>query len=105
VRWRARYIIIMRMMDTTANVSTPGGTDTVTPLTITFATAREISGLGLTTLWGLARDRRIETVRVGRRTLITYRSLARLLLPEQTDESRRARRGRPRKAPARKGTS
>jgi len=51
------------------------------PLALTFRRAREISGLGLTTLWRLARERRIETVRIGRRTLITYRSLSRLLTP------------------------
>jgi hypothetical protein len=45
----------------------------------------------------LARDRRIETVRVGRRTLITYRSLARLLLPPEPEAPRR-KRGRPPKA-------
>jgi hypothetical protein len=67
------------------------------PLAITFSAARKISGLGLTTLWGLARERRIEIVRIGRRTLITYRSLARLLLPETTDMPQPRRRGRPRK--------
>jgi hypothetical protein len=56
--------------------------DAVPPLAVTFATGQRISGLGLTTLWRLARERQIETVRVGRRTLITYRSLARLLLPD-----------------------
>jgi hypothetical protein len=53
----------------------------VLPIAVTFAEARRISGLGLTTLWRLARERRIEVVRIGRRTLITYRSLAGLLLP------------------------
>jgi hypothetical protein len=70
---------------------------TVPPLAVTFASARQISGLGLTTLWRLARERQIETVRVGRRTLITYRSLARLLLPEAADTPQPRRRGRPRK--------
>jgi hypothetical protein len=69
----------------------------MTPLAVTFPAARKISGLGLTTLWRLAKERRIETVRVDRRTLITYRSLARLLLPETTDMPQPRRRGRPRK--------
>jgi hypothetical protein len=59
------------------------------PLAVTFPAARRLSGLGLTTLWRLAREHRIETVRVGRRTLITYRSLARLLLPESADPPQR----------------
>jgi hypothetical protein len=71
--------------------------DITRPLAVTFATARQLSGLGLTSLWRLARERRIETVRVGRRTLITYRSLAQLLLPEATDTLHARRRGRPRK--------
>jgi hypothetical protein len=72
---------------------------TVRPIAVTFATARNISGLGLTTLWKLGKQHRIELVRVGRRTLITYRSLERLLLPQPSpvDASERRRRGRPRK--------
>ena len=79
--------------------------DTVTPVAVTFATARQISGLGLTTLWGLARDGRIEIVRIGRRTLITYRSLVRLLLPPEPDAPQPRRRGRPRKLPASEATA
>jgi hypothetical protein len=77
-------------------ITSTGAADTV-PLTITFATARQISGLGLTTLWRLARERRIEIVRIGRRTLITYRSLEQLLLPPAPDTAQPGRRGRPRK--------
>jgi hypothetical protein len=51
------------------------------PLTVTVATARRISGLGNTTLWALIKDRKLETVRIGRRTLITFRSLEALLTP------------------------
>jgi hypothetical protein len=53
----------------------------INPLAITFPTAKKISGLGLTTLWKLAKEGRIELVRVGRRTLITYASLRALLTP------------------------
>jgi hypothetical protein len=42
------------------------------PLTVTVAIARKISGLGNTTIWALIKARKLETVRVGRRTLITY---------------------------------
>jgi hypothetical protein len=66
------------------------------PLTVTFASGKKITGLGLTSLWKLAKENRIEIVRIGRRTLITYRSLERLLLPDPVDSTPpRRRRGRP----------
>jgi hypothetical protein len=68
------------------------------PLTITFPTAKKISGLGLTTLWKLAKERRIKLVRVGRRTLIWFPSLKILLTPQAASEPEpRRKRGRPRK--------
>ena len=67
---------------------------TIRPLTVTFPTAKKISGLGGTTLWKLAKERRIELVRVGRRTLITYRSLEKLLKPSPADAPGGRRRGR-----------
>ena len=71
----------------------------VKPLTVTFQTARCISGLGLTTLWGLAKAKRIDVVRVGRRTVITYASLERLLSPGGAQPAHgqvaAPRRGRP----------
>ena len=51
------------------------------PLTVTVATARKISGLGNTTVWALIKARKLEAVHVGRRTLITFRSLEALLAP------------------------
>ena len=68
------------------------------PLTVTVATAKEISGLGLTTIWGLLKSGKLEAVRIGRRTLITYRSLEALLAPRSEPAPRR--RGRPRKVTA-----
>jgi excisionase family DNA binding protein len=56
------------------------------PLTVTVATARRISGLGNTTLWALIKDRKLETVRIGRRRLITFRSLEALLTPNVDNE-------------------
>jgi len=75
--------------------------ETVNPITITIPTARRISGLGATTIWSLIKDRKLETVSVGRRRLILYRSLEKLLLPEPSpvDAPERRRRGRPRKQP------
>ena len=51
------------------------------PLTVTVATACKITGLGNTTVWGLVRDQKLEAVRIGRRTLIIYRSLEALVAP------------------------
>lgn len=74
--------------------------ETVNPITITVPTARRISGLGATTIWALIKRRKLETVSVGRRRLILYRSLEKLLLPEETTAPPPApqprRRGRPR---------
>jgi hypothetical protein len=67
------------------------------PLTITIATARRVSGLGNTKIWELIKDRKLETVRIGRRTLVTYRSMEALLAPDPRLEPKPHRRGRPRK--------
>jgi hypothetical protein len=85
------------------NLSPLAGASELRPIAVTFATAKQISGLGLTTLWKLAKEHRLEVVRVGRRSLITYRSIERVLLPEQTPITRR--RGRPRKLPAPEATA
>jgi hypothetical protein len=74
----------MHDTDTRIAARLAGATQAATilpPIDVTFAEGRRISGLGLTTLWRLAHERRIEVVRIGRRTLITYRSLVGLLLP------------------------
>ena len=72
------------------------------PLTVTVATAKRLSGLGNTTIWALIKDQTLETVHVGRRTLITFRSLEALLAPCLTSQPRPHRgRGQPRKAPKR----
>jgi hypothetical protein len=76
---------------------------TAKPLTVTFSTAKKLSGVGMTSLWRLAKENRIEIVRVGRRTLITYRSLERLLLPEAIEAPQPRKRGRPRKHPLNEG--
>jgi hypothetical protein len=68
------------------------------PLTVTFQTAKKLSGLGLTKLWGLAKEGRIQLVYVDRRTLIWFPSLQALLTPRAASELPRPHRGRPRKA-------
>jgi excisionase family DNA binding protein len=69
-----------------------------TPLTVTVATARKLSGLGNTTIWALIKSGRLESTCVGRRRLIVYPSLEKLLSPEPSGSSHNQhprRRGRP----------
>jgi excisionase family DNA binding protein len=51
------------------------------PITVTVATAKKLSGLGDTTLWALIKEGKLEPVRIGRRTLVTFSSLEALLAP------------------------
>jgi hypothetical protein len=51
------------------------------PITITVAEAKRLSGLGATTLWGLIKDGRLQTVTVGRRRLVVLQSLEAMLAP------------------------
>ena len=55
------------------------------PLTVTVATTRKISGLGNTTVWALIKNRKLETIRIGRRRLVTVRSLEALLKPSHSE--------------------
>ncbi len=59
----------------------PLASNELKPLTVTIATTRKISGLGNTTVWALIKAGKLETVRVGRRRLVTFRSLEALLAP------------------------
>lgn len=68
------------------------------PLTISVAEAKRLSGLGHTKLWELIGNGTLKTVCVGRRRLVIFASLFRLLTPGEQPRPRR--RGRPRKAPA-----
>jgi hypothetical protein len=71
------------------------------PLTVTFQTAKKLSGLGLTKLWELAKQGRIQLVYVDGRTLIWFPSLQALLTPRATSgpQCPRRGRGRPHKLP------
>ena len=82
------------------SISTANPASSLRPFTVTVDTARRISGLGNTTVWKLIRERKLETVHVGRRTLVTVRSLEALLAPSVAPEPQPRRRGRPRKTPA-----
>jgi hypothetical protein len=69
---------------------------TMKPLAVTVGTACTLSGLGPTSIWKAVKQGRLEVVRVGRRTLVTFSSLERLLAPDAAQHAPR-RRGRPRK--------
>jgi excisionase family DNA binding protein len=60
------------------------------PLTVTVAEARRLTGLGLTSLWELIAKKKLESVRVGRRRLIVFESLRRLLTPNDDQITRRS---------------
>jgi hypothetical protein len=45
------------------------------PISVTVNRAAEISGLGISTIWALIAAKRLDTTSVGRRRLVTYRSL------------------------------
>jgi hypothetical protein len=51
------------------------------PLTVTVTMAKKITGLGNTTIWGLIKDRKLESISIGRRRLIVFNSLEKLLSP------------------------
>jgi hypothetical protein len=52
------------------------------PLAVTVQTARALTGLGNTTLWQLISAQKLQTVSVGRRRLIIFKSLEALLNPD-----------------------
>ena len=56
------------------------------PLTVTVAEVHRITGLGLTTIWALIAKRELDSVLVGRRRLILFASLRRLLTPNNDDQ-------------------
>jgi hypothetical protein len=56
------------------------------PLTVTVAEARRITGLGLTTIWALIAKKEVDSVLVGRRRLVMFASLRRLLTPQNDDQ-------------------
>jgi hypothetical protein len=66
------------------------------PIAVTVNTACRLGGFGPTTCWRLIADGTLQTVCIGRRRLVLYNSLVRLLTP--STEAPRRKRGRPRKA-------
>jgi hypothetical protein len=56
------------------------------PFTVTVKDVQKLSGLGPTMIWKLIGDGRLQAVRVDRRTLVTLKSLQKLLTPPGTEE-------------------
>jgi hypothetical protein len=54
------------------------------PIAVTIPMTRKISGLGNTTVWKLIAEKKLATVKVGRRKLVIYESLERLLTPAES---------------------
>lgn len=81
-------------------LDTPHDTPDDRPLTVSVERARQLSGLGNTTLWLLIKKGRLQVVRIGGRTLISMSSLERLLAPPAASTPQARRRGRPPKARA-----
>jgi hypothetical protein len=51
------------------------------PLTVSVKTARALLDLGNTKMWELIKDGRVDTVSFGRKRLVVYESLEKLLKP------------------------
>jgi excisionase family DNA binding protein len=52
---------------------------TARPLTVTVNRTAEMTGLGVSTVWKLIAEKRLETTSVGRRRLVRFASIERLL--------------------------
>jgi excisionase family DNA binding protein len=58
--------------------STSGG---LKPLAVPVNTASDLLGVGNTKMWELIKDGRVQTISIGRRRLVIYDSLERLVKP------------------------
>ena len=54
-------------------------TETPKPLAVTVNKARELLGIGQTTMWALIAEKRVATFNIGRRRLVVFESLEKLL--------------------------
>jgi hypothetical protein len=51
----------------------------VKPLAVSVNTARRLLGIGNTLMWELIKDKRVETTSIGRRRLVIFASLEKLV--------------------------
>ncbi len=67
-------------LNSTGAVPTPAsvGDPATEPLTVRICEAVRLTGISRSALYELIRDGRVETVKVGRSTLVRYRSLKKL---------------------------
>jgi hypothetical protein len=64
------------------NLSTAGSHDVpqaMKPLAVSVKTARLLLDIGNTKMWELIKDSRVETISIGRKRLVTYDSLEKLI--------------------------
>jgi excisionase family DNA binding protein len=69
---------IMSMMST--GLSRDERNAGTTPLAVSVRKAARLLDVGQTTMWKLIGERRVETIRIGKKRLIVFRSLEKLLL-------------------------
>jgi len=62
-------------------IATARGPPAIKTLAVTVKTARQVTGLGNTTMWALIKSGRVKTVSIGRRRLVVYASLESLVGP------------------------
>jgi hypothetical protein len=84
--------------NTSSSIIMPAAAESARPIAVTVSTACRLAGFGPTTCWRLIADGTLQTVRIGRRRLVLYHSLVRLLTPDDRSTAPPRRRGRPRKA-------
>lgn len=67
----------------------PSNDDGPPPIAVSVAKACELSGFGPTSIWAFLKNGRLQAVRVPgvRRTLVSYPSLARLLVPPSSEST------------------
>jgi len=61
-------------------VQNPNSSAELEPLSVTVMQAKRLSGLGLSKIWQLIGDGRLESKRLDGRRMISYQSLKRLVL-------------------------
>ena len=57
------------------------------PITLTVNRAAAVTGLGISTVWKLISEGKLETVSIGRRRLVRYTSIERLLAGKVASEA------------------
>jgi hypothetical protein len=81
VVWINQPVLIMEPVSPElSEVQIPNSSAELEPLSVTVMQAKRLSGLGLSKIWQLIGDGRLESKRLDGRRMISYASLKRLLL-------------------------